>query len=86
MTVQLDWPRVVDRLTAEAREKGLSLDDHILRSVLGQGALKGITASSQDSERAEREEAGRSIRELRKSNILGPDLTIRDLIEEGRRF
>lgn len=26
------------------------------------------------------------IRELRKGNVLGPDLTIRQLIEEGRRF
>jgi hypothetical protein len=33
-----------------------------------------------------REEAGRSIRELRKGNILGPGLTVRKLIEEGRRF
>jgi prevent-host-death family protein len=26
------------------------------------------------------------MKELRKGNILGPDLTIRDLIEEGRRY
>jgi hypothetical protein len=86
MTVQLDWPReVVDRLTAEAREKGLSLDDYVLQSVLRQEAPDGVP-SREDSKRAKREEAGRSIRELRKSNTLGPDLTIRDLIEEGRRF
>lgn len=30
------------------------------------------------------EEAVRRIRELRKGNILGPDVTIRELIEEGR--
>jgi prevent-host-death family protein len=30
--------------------------------------------------------AMRRIRELRKGVTLGPDLTIRDLIEEGRRF
>jgi hypothetical protein len=83
MTVQLNWPsEVVDRLTAEAQEKGLSLDDYILQSLLRQDTANG---TNQDSRRAEREEAGRSIREMRKSNMLGPNLTIRELIEEGRR-
>ncbi len=31
-------------------------------------------------------EAFRKMRELRRGNRLGKDLTIRDLIEEGRRF
>jgi hypothetical protein len=76
VTVQLNWPAdVVDRLTEEARQKGLSLDDYVLQTVL-----------NEDAKRQACEEAGRSIRELRKGNILGPDLTIRDLIEEGRRF
>jgi hypothetical protein len=56
------------------------------QTVLRQKAANGIAASGQDLKRAEREAAGRSIRTLRKANILGPDLTIRDLIEEGRRF
>jgi hypothetical protein len=37
-------------------------------------------------DQAKREHAGASIRKLRKGNILGPALTIRDLTEEGRRF
>jgi len=87
MTVQLDWPTdVVDRLTAEARQKGLSLDDYILQTVLSQKTTNGTALSNEDAKRQAREEAGRSILELRKGNILGPDLTIRDLIEEGRRF
>ncbi len=87
MTVQLDWPsEVVDRLTEEAHRKGLSLADHILQTVLKQKATNGITLGNDDSKRQAREEAGRSIRELRKGNILGPDLSIRDLIEKGRRF
>ncbi len=37
-------------------------------------------------DRLRRWQAAASIRELRKGTILGPGLTIRDLIEEGRRF
>jgi hypothetical protein len=37
MSVQLDWPPdVVDRLTDEARKKGLSLDAYLLETVLQQ--------------------------------------------------
>lgn len=75
MTVQLDWPpEIVNWLMDEARQKGLSLDAYVLQTL--------IEAAEQEA----RDEAGRRIRELRKGNILGPDLTIRDLIEEGRRF
>ena len=82
MHVQLDWPpEVVDRLTKEARQKGLSLDEYVLQSVLQK--VPNGTVSADD---ARRQEAGRSIRELRKGNILGPELSIRDLVEEGRRF
>lgn len=83
MTVQLDWPpEVVDRLRDQARQKGLSLDSYVLETV-----LQGIpNASGEAAAQVARQEAGRSIRELRKGNILGPDLTIRDLVEEGRRF
>ena len=80
MTLQLNWPPdIVDRLTAEASQKGLSLDAYLLQTVLK-------NPPNESTRRQTREEAGRSIRELRKGNILGPDLTIRDLIEEGRRF
>ena len=84
MTVQLEWPPdVVDRLTQEARQKGLSLGDYVLQTVL---RPNGSELQDDDAKRKARDEAGRSIRELRKGNVLGPDLTIRDLIEEGRRF
>jgi alkanesulfonate monooxygenase SsuD/methylene tetrahydromethanopterin reductase-like flavin-dependent oxidoreductase (luciferase family) len=87
MTVQFHWPPdVVDRLTEEARQKGLSLDAYILQTVLQQNARHGTVLSNEAAKRQAREEAGRSIRELRKGNILGPDLTIRELVEEGRRF
>jgi hypothetical protein len=85
MTVQLDWPPdVVDRLAEEARQQGLSLDAYVLQ-ILQQKFQNGSVVSDDDAKRDAREEAGRSIHELRKGNLLGPDLTIRDLIEEGRR-
>lgn len=75
MTVQLDWPpEIVNRLMDEARQKGLSLNAYILETL--------IEAVDQEA----REQAGQNIRESRKGNILGPDVTVRDLIEEGRRF
>ena len=87
MTVQLDWPPdVVDRLVEEARQRGLSLDAYVLQTVLQQKAPNGTALTDDAAKRQAREDAGRSIRELRRGNILGPDLTIRDLIEEGRRF
>ena len=87
MTVQLNWPpELVDRLTEEARQKGLSLDAYVLQTVLQQRTPNGTGPSDEAAGRQAREKAGRRIRELRKGNILGPDLTVRDLIEEGRRF
>ena len=87
MTVQLNWPSdIVDRLTEEARQKGLSLDNYLLEAVLHQKAPNGTALIDEAARRQARQEAGRSIRELRKGNILGPDLTVRDLIEERRRF
>ena len=73
-------------LTEEARRKGLSLDAYLLQTVLHQRSPTGGAVCDETAKRVAREEAGRSIRELRKGNILGPDLTIRDLVEEGRRF
>jgi alkanesulfonate monooxygenase SsuD/methylene tetrahydromethanopterin reductase-like flavin-dependent oxidoreductase (luciferase family) len=85
MTLHLDWPPdVVDRLTEEARQKGLSLDNYLLQTVLQKKTSN--TLSDEAAKRQAREEAGRNIRELRRGNVLGSDLTIRDLIEEGRRF
>ncbi len=87
MTIQLDLPPdVVDHLTEEARQKGLSLNDYVLQTVLLQKTPNDTDFSGEEANRRARQEAGRSIRELRKGNILGPDLAVRDLIEEGRRF
>jgi hypothetical protein len=87
MTVQVNWPsELVERLTEEARQKGLSLDEYVLQIVLQQRTLNGAALSDENAKRQAREEAGRSIRELRQGNILGPDLSIRSLIEEGRRL
>ena len=63
MTVQLDWPSdVVDRLTDEARKKGLSLDAYVLQTVLQQEGSNG--APSDDAEqRRRRAEAGARILE-----------------------
>jgi hypothetical protein len=83
MNVQIDWPaEVIDRLTKEAYRNGLSLDEYLLKMVL----QRVPNGTAHPSDATLRQEAGRSIRELRKGNILGPDLGIRDLIEEGRRF
>ncbi len=83
----MDWPsEMVERLNREARQKGLSLDDDILHSIVPQKALDGVTIPDETAQRHAWEAAGRSIRELRKGNRLGTDLTVRDLIEEGRRF
>ena len=87
MNFQLDWPPdVVDRLTEEAGKVGLSLDAYVLQSVLQKGRRSDRVTEEERTKRLAREEAGRSIRELRKGNILGPDLSVRDLTEEGRRF
>jgi len=87
MTIQFDWPPdVVARLTEEAHRENLALDVYVLQSLLRERAPNGTVPSDEAAIRLAREEAGRSIRELRRGNILGPDLTIRDLIEEGRRL
>lgn len=87
MTIQLNWPpEVVASLAEEAQEKGLSLDDYLLQTVLQRKPATRTVLSDEAAQGVAREEAGRNIRELRKGNILGRDTTIRDLIEEGRRF
>lgn len=89
MTVQLDWPPdVVARLQQEAAQNGRGLDDYLLQSVLSsQSAGLLVSPSSEEANRSQLcREAARRIRELRATNVLGPDVTVRDLIEEGRRF
>ncbi len=76
---------MVKRLTEEARQNGLTLDAYLLQ-VVSLHKPSQETTLNEAEQRKKREEAAASIRNLRKGNILGPDLTIRDLIEEGRRF
>lgn len=85
MTVHLEWPpEIVGRLIEEARKKGLTLDAFLLQTVLQQTPRDGDPEEA--ARRRAREEAGRNIRELRGGNILGPELTIRDLVKQGRCF
>jgi hypothetical protein len=87
MTVHLDWPpEVVDRLTKQASQRGMSLEAYLLQTVLEKDDPHGNLPTGEAAKRRAREEAGRSIRELRQGNTLGPDLSVRDLIDEGRRF
>ncbi len=81
MTVRLDWPdEVVDRLTEEARRNGLALNEYLLK-VLQTGV---DTMPSEINERGRRQRAVQSMLEHRKGNLLGADVTIGELIEEGR--
>ncbi|HXB72416.1 MAG TPA: hypothetical protein VNY05_29535 [Candidatus Acidoferrales bacterium] len=86
MTVSLDWPPdVVDRLTEEARNKGLSLDAYVLQTVLLQRSSND--APSDDAEkRRKRADAGRRILELQQRVKPDPEgWTSRDYINFGRR-
>ncbi len=84
MTLQLDWPQeAVERVKREAEKRGLTVDAYLLQAALPE---EKDVATDSEARRRRREKAVADIRELRKGNILGPDLTIRDLIEEGRRF
>lgn len=86
MTVHLDWPpEVVEGLTREAVRHGLSLDAYLLQTVLQKTSTSDI-GSGTEQQRLAREEAGRTILELRSGLHLGAGLTVRDLIEDGRRF
>ena len=84
MTVQLEWPpEVVDRLTAEARRQGLSLDAYLLETVLRHN---GPSASADSEERRRRADAGARILEIQKRVKPDPEgWTSRDYINDGRR-
>lgn len=86
MTVHLDWPpEVVEGLTREAVRHGLSLDAYLLQTVLQKTSTSDFSSGT-EQQRVAREEAGQTILELRRGLHLGADLTVRDLIEDGRRF
>ena len=86
MTVQLDWPPdVVDRLTEEARKKGLSLEAYLLETILQQKGSNG--AAIDDAEkRRKRADAGARILEIQKRIKPDPEgWTSRDYINYGHR-
>jgi len=86
MTVQLDWPpEVVDRLTEEARKRGLSLEAYLLETVLQQRDSNGAPTEEAEKRR-KRADAGARILEIQKRVKPDPEgWTSRDHINYGRR-
>lgn len=86
MTVQLDWPPdVVERLTDEAQQKGLSLDVYVLQTVLQKSSQSGTTADEAEKRR-KRAAAAARILEIQKRVKPDPEgWTSRDYINSGRR-
>jgi hypothetical protein len=86
MTVEFDWPSdVVDRLTEEARKKGLTLEDYLLEPILQQ---KGSNSAPTDDaeKRRKRADAGARILEIQKRIKPDPEgWTSHDYINYGRR-
>jgi hypothetical protein len=86
MTVHLDWPPdVVQRLTEETRQKGLSLDAYLLQAVLNK-APNGAPSADASEKRRLRQEAAARILEIQKRVKPDPEgWTSRDYINYGRR-
>jgi hypothetical protein len=86
MTVHLDWPPdVVDRLTKEARQKGLSLDAYVLQTVLQQNSSNVPPVIDEAEKHRRRQEAGARILEIQKRVKSDPEgWTSRDYINHGR--
>lgn len=82
MTVRLDWPpEVVERLTHEARRKGVSLETYILESVLRQPN----SPSTLEAKRLQREQAATRIMEIQRRVQPDPEgWTSREYIHYGR--
>lgn len=78
MTVQLDLPaEVVDRLTEEARKKGLSLDAYLVQAILEREA-----PTDESEKRLTRSEAASRILEIQTRVKPDPEgLTSRDYID-----
>jgi hypothetical protein len=86
MTLTLELPPEIEAgLNAQARAKGLSLDVYVT-TLLQNQALGGPQEVEEERLRKQRQAAADRIRKLREGVTLGPDLSIRDLINEGRRF
>lgn len=86
MTVHLDWPPdVVQRVTEEARQKGLSLDAYLLQAVLNKPP-NGAPPDDEAEKRRRRHEAAARILEVQKRVKPDPEgWTSRDYINYGRR-
>lgn len=81
MALTIEIGREVEAvLAAQARARGVPLDTYV------KDLLEREAASGEEHSRMARLQAADRIRELGKEIRLGPDLTIRDLIQEGRRF
>jgi hypothetical protein len=88
-------PRLEATLARKARLLGLSLQDYVegilAREVCGPAGLtredlERMVANDTPELRAARAAAVDRLREVRRGVTLGPELTVRDLIDEGRRF
>lgn len=81
MALTIEIGREVEAvLAAQARARGVPLDTYV------KDVLEREAAAGEEHSRIERLQAADRIRELSEQVQLGPDLTIRDLIDEGRRF
>jgi len=95
MSIEIS-PELEAALAGQARRAGLSVQAYvegILTKAIRRPAgltredLERIAAENDTPERrADRAAAIDQIRELRRGLTLGPGLTIRDLIDDGRRF
>ena len=85
MTLELNWPSdVVDRITEQARQRGLSLEAYLLQSVLRQSSDEAPDDPAETRRR--RTVAGRQILELQTRTKPDPEgWTSRDYINHGRR-
>ena len=79
MTVPLN-PELAERVRAEAMRRGIDADS-LVQSIIDDALQFKRPAAS----RQERLAATRRMRVNRAKYRLGPDLTIRQLLEEGRR-
>ncbi|MBI3683410.1 MAG: hypothetical protein HY235_23805 [Acidobacteria bacterium] len=87
MTLHLDWPPdVVERLTEEACQKGLSLEAYLLQTVLNQKGANGAPLTDDAEKHRRRQEAAARILEIQKRVKPDPEgWTSRDYINYGRR-
>lgn len=83
MTLVIEDPVLEAGLSRRAQAAGLTVDAYVRHILSREVATFSLDEAQR---RREREEAAAEIRALRQGVTLGPDLTIRGLIDEGRRF